>query len=183
MLGIAPFHAGVCSASLQYTVDPSSNAERLGLDVCTLTMLCAGAKLQVSTHVVEDVVLVDGWPPHSFTFLLPVYQGRHRAAIKYYARVRASLAECRLPSQHLVSALLILTILARAMCPPTGEGLQVNALAALALRQADLLPEVSPCVRMRAVMMHYALAGALQARNGDVPSVWVPVHAPAGRAA
>lgn len=97
----------------------------------------------------------------------------------YYALARAGVAPAyALPSRLLVSALLLMTLLTRAVCAEGeeeegGGGGQPLVHAALALRMAEVVPGVSPAVRLCASMLSYALASP-----GSSP--WPPAEAPIG---
>jgi hypothetical protein len=98
---------------------PWSCAEAPGLRVCCYMLLCVGSKLH----------------------------GKHRAAKRYYDMARASIGPAyQQPTQHLVSALLLMTILTRSVCPDDDQAM---LHAALALRMADLVPELSPEVKCK----------------------------------
>jgi hypothetical protein len=88
-----------------------------GLRVCCYMILCVGSKLQ----------------------------GQHRSAKRYYDMARSCIAPAYLhPNQHLVSALLLMTILTRSVCPDDNQAI---LHAALALEMANLVPDLSPEVR------------------------------------
>jgi hypothetical protein len=116
--------AGASSAAANLA-NIALNSEAYGFRVLFHTVLCAGAKVQ----------------------------GRARLARHHYELARAYIGPCfSVPSQHLVSALLVMTMITRALC---GDSNQSSLHAALAIRMADLVP-VMPEVRTVAVLMHYA---------------------------
>jgi hypothetical protein len=89
-------------------------AEAPGLRVCCYMLLCVGSRLQ----------------------------GKHRAAKRYYDMARASIGPAyQQPTQHLVSALLLMTILTRSACPDDTQALLHSSLA---LRMARSLRDLSP---------------------------------------
>jgi len=85
------------------------NSEIYGFRVCYYTLLCAGAKMQ----------------------------GRPTLARRYYELARTYLGPClEYPSQHLVSALLLITMITRSIsCDPAQAALH----ASLALRMCDIV--------------------------------------------
>lgn len=117
------------------------NSEAYGFRVLFHTVLCAGAKVL----------------------------GRFKVAKKHYELARAYIGPCfSVPSQHLVSALLVMTMITRALCwDPSQSALH----AALALRMADLVP-VTPEVRIVAVLMQYANCSA------SLPQPAPPIEVP-----
>ena len=91
--------------------------------------------------------------------------------MSYYELARAGIAHAySAPSRHLVSALLLMAVLTRAVCPDDGQQLIHSALA---IRMADHIPDVSPGVRVSAAMLFYAIS-----QPGG--AVWPPVSAPIG---
>lgn len=103
----------------------------------------------------------------------PCSQGRHNRAMTYYDLARSGItAAYRAPSRHLVSALLLMAVLTRAVYPDDGQQL---VHAALALRIADHIPDVSPPVRLSAAMLFYAI-------SNPNSITWPPSRAPIGAA-
>jgi hypothetical protein len=92
-------------------------AEPAGLRVCFYMVLCVGSKLR----------------------------GDHRLAKRYYYMARASTSPAyQQPTQHLVSALLLMTILTRSVCR---DAAQAALHAVLAKKVADSLSKLTPEVR------------------------------------
>jgi hypothetical protein len=115
---------------------PVQTAEAFGFRVLFYTLLCIGAKL--GGHVCD--------------------------AKRYYELARAYVGACfSYPSEHLVSALLVMAMLTRAICDDSAAK-TAACHAALAARMCELVP-VSPEPRMVAAIMNDALAqgAALQA--------------------
>ena len=99
-------------------------------------------------------------------------QGRHGAAIAYFELARAGVAPAlRFPSRHVVSALLLMTILTRAICADDDDQPLIHI--ALAQCVAKSVPDVPPVVLLSAAMLGHALARRTHA-------VWPPVQAPVG---
>jgi hypothetical protein len=95
------------------------NSETFGFRVCYYTLLCAGAKMQ----------------------------GRPILARRYYELARTYLGPClEYPSQHLVSALLLITMITRSIsCDPAQAALH----ASLALRMCDIVAVSGACTGKR----------------------------------
>jgi len=99
-------------------------SDAFGFRVCYYTLLCMGAKLQ----------------------------GRYKLAKRYYELARAYIGPCfAQPSQHLVSALLLMTMITRSLC---ADPKQSSLHAALAWRMVHMVDNVSPTVAMMARMMN-----------------------------
>lgn len=108
-----------------YTMD--RNSEVFGFRVCYYTLLCVGAKVQ----------------------------GRYKLAKRYFELARAFIGPCfSQPSQHLVSALLLMTMITRAICSDIS---QAALHSALALKMSELV-DVTPEIRMVAQLFNYACA-------------------------
>ena len=99
---IAALDAGVCKNTVSCGVDRNSMAERLGLTVCTFTLLCVGSKLQARLHTRGGGAcrseLVAAPPlPSSTAGPAPRSQALLRAgACEHHADVPAALAAPRL---------------------------------------------------------------------------------------
>ena len=157
--------------SLAPHIDPRIVGDALGLALCTSVLLCIGSKLEVRAQ--EELLFTWRHP----TITACRVQGRHARAAQYYERARAGVAPAyRHPSRHLVSALLLMTILTRAVCPDECEPI---AHAALARRLIDAVPDVSPGVRLAAAMLSFALAPT----RGGSGVVWPSAQAPVGQCA
>jgi hypothetical protein len=120
------------------------NSEIFGFRVCYYTLLCVGAKVQ----------------------------GRYSLAKRYYELARAYIGPCfSQPSQHLVSALLLMTMITRSMC----SDVQQAALhAALAMKMAEMVP-VTPEIRMVARIFTYA-------HSPEQSAAWPELDCPSGKA-
>lgn len=106
-------------------VNVARNAEVMGFRVLLATVLCIGCKVA----------------------------GRYGDARRYYEQARAFVGPVfTSPSQHLVSALLVLVMITRALCQ---DDRQASLHAALALRMSEVV-EVPPEVRMVAVLFAHA---------------------------
>ena len=103
------------SSSTPSVFGVARNSEMFGFRVCYYTLLCIGARMM----------------------------NQCAAARQYYELARAFIGPCfTQPSQHLVSALLVMTMITRAMCP---DSTQPALHAALALRMSEVV-EVGACV-------------------------------------
>jgi hypothetical protein len=103
-------------------ISVARNGELFGFRVCLLTVLCMGAKIC----------------------------GKNDLAAHYYGLARSFIGPCFTePCQHLVSALLVLTLVARSIY---GDGSQCHIFASLAFQMCELT-DVSPEIRMAAAVL------------------------------
>jgi hypothetical protein len=131
------------------------NSELFGFRVCYYTLLTIGSRIM----------------------------NKCAASRRYYELARAFIGPCySQPSQHLVSALLLMTMISRAVSADTA---QAALHAALALRMSELV-EVTPEVRMVAVVFNAAHSSTTAATGGASAAGsnvnWPPLERPPGAA-